>query len=98
MLYEKDGISKEVYFEKLTSIVNQLSQIGNVVMVGRGASIILGDSKEGSSSGILEPMSSESNNIIQPIKEDTNLSSLLNSNGSSGDTVILARQNIIYEA
>jgi len=35
---------------------------------------------------------------IEPIKKDTNLSSLLNSNGSSGDTVILARQNIIYEA
>ena len=35
---------------------------------------------------------------IDPIKKDTNLSSLLNSNGSSGDTVILARQNIIYEA
>jgi hypothetical protein len=35
---------------------------------------------------------------VEPIKKDTNLSSLLNSNGSSGDTVILARQNIIYEA
>ena len=59
---------------------------------------ILGDSKEGSSSGILKPMSSESNNIIQPIKEDTNLSSLLNSNGSNKIDVILARQPVIHEA
>tara|TARA_B100001113_G_C21085470_1_gene611888 strand:- start:120 stop:887 length:768 start_codon:yes stop_codon:yes gene_type:complete len=33
---------------------------------------------------------------VEPIKKDTNLSSLLNSNGSSGDTVILARQPIHY--
>ena len=50
------------------------------------------------SSGILGPISSDPNDMIGPIKEDTNLSSLLNSNGSSGDSVILARQNIIYEA
>ena len=59
---------------------------------------MLGDSEEVSSSGILEPMSSESNNIIQPIKEDTNLSSLLNSNGSNKIDVILARQPVIHEA
>jgi len=35
---------------------------------------------------------------MQPIKKDTNLSSLLNSNGSSGDTAYLLRQNIIHEA
>ena len=49
------------------------------------------------SSGILGPISSDFNDMIQPVKGDTNLSSLLNSNGSSGDTVILARQNIIHE-
>ncbi len=59
---------------------------------------MLGDSEEGSSSGILKPMSSESNNIIQPIKDDTNLSSLLNSGEENKNTVILARQPVIHEA
>ena len=49
------------------------------------------------SSGILGPISGDTNDMINPIKKDTNLS-LLNSNGSSGDSVILARQNYIYEA
>ena len=57
-----------------------------------------GNNNKKSSSGILGPISSDPNDMIQPAKKDTNLSSLLNSNGSSGDTVILARQNIIYEA
>jgi len=35
---------------------------------------------------------------MQPIKKDTNLNSLLNSSGSSGNTAYLLRQNIIYEA
>ena len=35
---------------------------------------------------------------MKPIKEDTNLSSLLNSNGSSKLDVILARQPVIHEA
>jgi len=35
---------------------------------------------------------------MKPIKEDTNLSSLLNSNGSSKLDVILARQQVIHEA
>ena len=46
VIYENKEISSEIYFEKLRAIVNELSQIGNVVMVGRGASIILNDSKE----------------------------------------------------
>ena len=58
---------------------------------------ILGGNKKMSSSGILGPISSDTNDMINPIKKDINLS-LLNSNGSSGDSVILARQNIIYEA
>ena len=35
---------------------------------------------------------------MKPIKEDTNLSSLLNSNGSNGKQVVLLKQPIIYEA
>ena len=65
MLYEKDGISKEVYFEKLTSIVNQLSQVGNVVMVGRGASIILSDSKETLKIGMVADKPDRINRIAQ---------------------------------
>tara|TARA_B100000579_G_scaffold231544_1_gene189729 strand:+ start:1239 stop:1988 length:750 start_codon:yes stop_codon:yes gene_type:complete len=56
-----------------------------------------GNNNKNSSSGILGPISSNTNDMINPIKKDTNLS-LLNSNGSSGDTVILAKQPIIYEA
>ena len=70
MLYEKDGISKEVYFEKLTTIVNQLSQIGNVVMVGRGASIILGDSKETLKIGMVADKPDRINRIAQRYNVD----------------------------
>ena len=35
---------------------------------------------------------------VEPIKKDTNLSSLLNSNGSNKIDVILARQPVIHEA
>ena len=59
---------------------------------------MLGGNKKMSSSGILGPISSDPNDMIQPIKEDTNLSSLLNSNGSSKLDVILARQPVIHEA
>ena len=59
---------------------------------------MLGGNKKMSSSGILGPISSDPNDMIQPIKEDTNLSSLLNSNGSNKIDVILARQPVIHEA
>ena len=59
---------------------------------------MLGGNKKMSSSGILGPISSDPNDMIQPIKEDTKLSSLLNSNGSNGKQVVLLKQPIIYEA
>tara|TARA_R100001443_G_scaffold42864_1_gene56097 strand:- start:20 stop:772 length:753 start_codon:yes stop_codon:yes gene_type:complete len=63
---------------------------------------MLNDTKKGKRGGLglANPNFKEENfygQPMQPIKKDTNLSSLLNSNGSKV-SVILARQNIIYEA
>ena len=91
---------KKVINPKSTYTIPDPENPGKMITVtGKEYIQMLGcNNNKNSSSGILGPISSDFNDMIQPAKKDTNLSSLLNSNGSSGDTVILARQNIIYEA
>ena len=73
-----------------------------IIVTGEESFEMLNDTKKGKRGGLglANPNFKEENfygQPMQPIKKDTNLSSLVNSN-DSGIPVILARQNIIYEA
>ena len=70
IIFEREGVSKEVYFEKLSGVVKELSQIGNVVIVGRGASIILKDDEDTLKIGMVADKSERINRISQRYKVD----------------------------
>ena len=70
IIFEREGVSKEVYFEKLSGVVKELSQIGNVVIVGRGASIILKDDQDTLKIGMVADKRERINRISQRYKVD----------------------------
>ena len=77
MIYEREGVAKEAYFEKLSEVVNELSQIGNVVIVGRGASIILKDDEDTLKIGMVADKSERINRISQRYKIDSEKAELI---------------------
>jgi len=76
IIYEGEGVSKEAYFEKLTGVVNELSKIG-VVIVGRGASIILKDDQDTLKIGMVADKSERINRISQRYKVDSEKAELI---------------------
>ena len=70
IIFEREGVSKEVYFEKLSGVVNELSQIGNVVIVGRGDSIIFKDDQDTLKIGMVADKRERINRISQRYKVD----------------------------
>ncbi len=77
IIYDGEGHSKEAYFEKLTGVVNELSKIGNVVIVGRGASIILKDDQDTLKIGMVADKSERINRISQRYKVDSEKAELI---------------------